>query len=84
MPFVSGTNFQMNHIAGKVNAAYKKKVPDGIIISKNIGLVSVMIKPVTINEKLPIETANPLMFVGKISLMITHTIGPYEKAKLAT
>jgi hypothetical protein len=28
------------------------------------------------SEKLPIETASPLMRVGNISLMMTHTIGP--------
>ena len=81
---VSGTNLQMNQMAGRVNPAYKKKVPDGMIDSINTGLVRVMRKPVTISEKLPMETANPLMRVGKISLMMTQTMGPYEKAKLAT
>lgn len=71
-------------MAGSVNKAYSKKVPDGIIFSINIGFVSVMKKPVTINEKLPIETAKPRIRVGNISLITTHTIGPKEKAKLAT
>ena len=71
-------------MAGIVNAAYKKNVPDGKMVLIIIGFVNVMKKPVTIREKLPIETASPLMRVGKISLMITQTIGPYENAKLAT
>ena len=81
---VSGTNFHMNQIAGSVSIAYRKKVPDGIIVLIKIGLVSVMKNPVVISEKLPMDTANPLIRVGKISLIMTHTIGPNEKAKLAT
>ena len=63
-------------MAGSVSAAYKKNVPDGRMVLINTGFVSVMKKPVTIREKLPIETAIPLIRVGKISLIITHTIGP--------
>ena len=47
-------------------------------------MVRVITKPVAIREKLPNDTANPRIRVGKISLIITHTIGPNEKAKLAT
>ncbi len=67
-----------------VNTAYRKKVPEGVIDSINTGLVSVMKNPVSMREKLPIETASPLIRVGKISLIITQVIGPYENAKLAT
>ena len=74
----------MNQMAGRVNPAYKKKVPEGLIDSINTGLVRVIKKPVTIREKEPMETARPRMRVGKISLMMTQVMGPYEKAKLAT
>ena len=66
----------MNQIAGRVNKAYRKKVPDADIFSIKIGLVKVMKKPVTINENVPIDAAIPLMRVGKISPIITQTIGP--------
>ena len=71
-------------MAGIVRQAYKKKVPDGKMVLINTGFVSVIKKPVTMREKLPIETASPLIRVGNISLTITQTIGPYENAKLAT
>lgn len=51
-------------------------MPEGKIDLINTGFVRVMKKPVTISEKLPMDTANPLMRVGKISEIITHTIGP--------
>ena len=47
-PLVSGTNFQINQMAGRVNPAYRKKVPEGIIDSISTGLVRVIKKPVTI------------------------------------
>ena len=62
-------------MAGIVSPAYKKNVPPGEIVLIKTGLVSVIKKPVTMSEKLPIETARPLIRVGKISLMITQTIG---------
>ena len=71
-------------MAGIVKPAYRKKVPEGKMVSINTGFVSVMKKPVTMSEKLPIETASPLIRVGNISLTMTQTIGPYENAKLAT
>ena len=71
-------------MAGSVNPAYKKNVPEGNMVLINTGFVRVIKKPVTMSEKLPIETASPLMRVGKISLIITQTIGPKENAKLAT
>ena len=71
-------------MAGSVNPAYKKKVPDGKMVLIKTGFVSVIKKPVTMSEKLPIETARPLIRVGNISLIMTQTIGPYENAKLAT
>lgn len=76
LPLVSGTNLQMNQMAGRVNPAYKKKVPEAWIDSSSTGLVRVIKKPVTIREKLPMEAASPLIRVGKISLMMTQVIGP--------
>ena len=78
---VSGSHLIATNIAGEQSRANNQNVTAGPNLSSNSGTSCPTMALASHKDKVAMERALPLIFVGYISERITQTTGPKEKAK---